>query len=716
MVYGIRNYSNFKNKSDSSELHQLKECVRISHDTSLTNFTRYHEFMKFVFDTAISSDDLEKLSNLKKPQIEFNILEAMVNRLMGEFAKQEPEPHISAADGVTTDQLTPEFIKTIEVLESHLREIFYSTANDQVGIKWFKDILGGGFSVGEIYTDYCDELSFDQTIHVKRVYDPTMCGFDPLARESHKGDGEYCFQLYPKTREEFEREYGKEVTANMKFSRVVSKFSWSYQQLNQDVVLICDFYRKKKKKKRIVKLTNGHVIVKEHYEKLKALWDAHGFIEQVPQILEARWTELETIERIIFVENKILEKTDTNYRYLPLVFFDGNSVEIKDSDTGATKQMTKPFAYQAKGIQRLKNFAGQTTAQEIENMVQHKFLVAVESIPEEYKDAYKDVQLASTLVYNAFHKSNPEQPLPAPREIQRTATPPIIESVFMGSDRVTQAILGNYDAILGINSNQISGVAIQQGALQSNAAALPYLMGYVRGLNRVAQVVLDLIPKYYVTPRSLPIRKPDGKRSYQIINEPNNPSSIFMNYKANELQVKVEPGVNSSMQKQVALDQIIKMMQSSQVFAEFINSMGLETILDNLDIRGIEGLKAQGVKFMEMRAKMQEEQAEKGDPEVESAKLLAESQREVESTRIEARKFEAEAKNQVDTAKLAIEKQKADLEFLKLMAEIESGNKKQAMEEERMNSEIARDAVETAVEFSKHHQEQIMEEHGHEER
>ena len=82
---GFRNYKSFSETQNStSELDQLKECVRIAYETSKVNFSRYHEFMKFVFDTALSSDDLEKLSTLKKPEIEFNILEAMVNRLRGE--------------------------------------------------------------------------------------------------------------------------------------------------------------------------------------------------------------------------------------------------------------------------------------------------------------------------------------------------------------------------------------------------------------------------------------------------------------------------------------------------------------------------------------------------------------------------------------------------------------------------------------------------------
>ena len=117
---------------------------------------------------------------------------------------------------------------------------------------------------------------------------------------------------------------------------------------------------------------------------------------------------------------------------------------------------------------------------------------------------------------------------------------------------------------------------------------MPYIVGYIKGLNRVAQVIVDLIPKYYRTPRSLPILLANGKRDYKIINKQ---GSLFMNYDPNSLQVKVETGVNFAMQKEIALKTIESLMQSSQVFAQFMNTKGLPMLLDNIDIRGIDELK-----------------------------------------------------------------------------------------------------------------------------
>ena len=685
-------------------LPELKKMVEISYDYFQKNAQRFNEFMRFVFETSLTNEDVTKLQAVQKPQIEFNVLEAIINNRRGEFSMQEPSISVHASDGVPIEKFTPEYIQMIDVLEAYIREMISGASNDGLGNKIMKDLLGGGYSVVEMYTDYINEFSFDQEIVCKRVFDPTLTGFDPLSRESHKGDGSYCFQLYPISKEDFINEFGKEHAEEIKFARGLGNFNWSYNNQRQDIILICDLWLKKKKKSKIVKISTGHVVTEKHYKELLEEWNQREFIEQAPIVIEERMTFLEDIVRYRFCETRVLEYSKTDYKYLPLIFIDGNSVDIKDYDSGSARQMTRPYVYQAKGIQKLKNFAGQSVAAEIENMVQHKFVVPIEAIPAKYEEAYRNVQQADVLMYNSFYKGDTQVPLAPPREIQRTPTPPLVESTFLGSDNVTQAILGNYDSTLGTNKQDVSGVAIANGAIHTNAASTPYLQGYIQGLNRIAQMALDLIPKYYVTPRTLPVRTAEGKRTYQVINNPNEQDSIEINYRPHELNVKVEAGVNSAMAKQAALQQIIQMMQASPLFAQFINSMGLETILDNMDIRGIDSLKQKSVQFMEQVQKQQEEAANQPNPEEEIIRMAG----EIEMAKIEQKSEEMEGKLAVDTARVAIEKQKVDMQVLEIMNDIEVKNAKIAIEQERVDSENARTAVETAMAIAESHNKEGM--------
>ncbi len=681
-------------------LEAIKKNVEDAHGYFEDNAKRYHKFVRFVFKTALDDPTIQNLRTLQKPPIEFNILEAIISRLRGEFAKQEPSISVRAADGIRVDTLTPEFLNTLEVLEAHLREIFFDATNDSLEYNIYSDLLAGGYSVVEIFTDYINEMSFEQKIKVERVFDPTLTGFDPLARESHKGDGRYCFKIVPWTIQEFKEEFPEFKTAGFNFTRNLdSSFNWSYKNAEQEIVLVCDYYEKKDKKVTIVKLSNGHNITMNDYKILQQMWNDAGFIEQCPIIIDQRRTVIQTICRYRFCELGVLDYVETDFKYFPLIFVDGNSINMQDGENGATYQMTRPFVYHAMGMQKLKNFAGQTIGAEIQNMVMHKFKVAIESIPEEYKDAYKNVQVMSVLAYNAFFEKNPEVPLPPPQEIQRTETPQLVQAIFNGSDQTTQMILGSYDTALAVNSDALSGKAIQQGALQSNGAALPYLMGYIKGLNRIAQIILDLIPKYYRTPRSLPIMKSNGKRSYQIINDATQRDAIMMNYDPNDLCVKVEAGVNSNIQKQMALEEITNMMQASPMFAAFINEKGLETLLDNMDIRGIDHLKAQAAEFM----KEQEEMKQQPPPPSEAEQF---AKMEMEKTQMitAQRQEQAEGEQAIAAAKVAVEKEKVQLQFVKLMADIENEKTKQAIEQERIDAEKTREAVDIAMSIARSHQ------------
>lgn len=689
-------------KKHTDRLEQLKKSVEEANEYFADNFKRYQQFMKFVFKSSLDDTENATLAERGMPTIEFNILEAYISRQRGDFAKQQPSTTIRAADGVPLYALNQQFIDTIDVLEAHLRAKFEDSINDMLEYNIFSDLLGGGFSVMKIYTDYVNEMSFEQDICIDRVFDPTLCVFDPLARTSHKGDGRFCAELYPMTKEEFEKEFGSKITENMQFTKSLSGFDWSFQNEQEKIVLVCDYYEKQCKKETIVKLTNGYSVIKKDYERFIKAWEESGAIEQPPAIVNERRTTIERICRYRFCEGAILDVKETDFKHLPLVFVDGNSVMIKDG--ASVSQMTRPYVYHAMGIQRLKNFAGQSLANELENTIQHKFIVAIESVPVEYQDAYQNVQKADTLMYKHFlDERSPDIVLPPPREISRTPIPPQISEAFRMSDEMTQFILGSYDGAAGrINNNQMSGIAFARSAIQSNNAAMPYIVGYIKGLNRVAQIIVDLIPKYYRTPRSLPILLPDGKRDYVEINKK---GSLYMNYDSNHLQVKVEAGVNFAMQKEIALQTIISLSQNMPIFAQFFGQKGLQTLLDNIDIRGIDSLKEKAAEYEKELQQMQAQQQQV--QQQQQAMAMQQAQKEMQSpTEGQIAMMAIQEKAKVDAATISIKERDAETKFLELMSKIQSESVQNEIKLAEIDAENTRSAVDSAINISKHINEQ----------
>jgi len=691
-------------RKHTDRLKELKKSVEEAQQYFGENVRRYEKFTKFVFKSSLDDTEMATLADRGLPTIEFNILEAYISRLRGEFVKQQPSLTVRAADGVPLSMLNKQFTATIDVVEAHLRAIFFDGTNDMLQYNIYSDLLAGGFSVLRVYTDYVNEMSFEQNICVERAFDPTLCVFDPLARDSHKGDGRLCAELHPMTRKEFEDEFGSKVTEDMKFTRSLSGFDWSFQNEQEEIVLLCDYYEKQCKKETIIKLSNGHSVTEKEYDKFLKEWQESGMIEQPPTPIKRRKTFIEKIIRYRFCESCLLDVLETDFKYLPLVFVDGNSVNIKEG--GSYTQMTRPYVYHAMGIQRLKNLAGQSLGNELENTIQHKFVVALESIPTDYQTAYQNVQKADTLIYNHFlDTNNPDVTLPPPREIVRTPIPPQIMEAFRTSDEMTQVILGSYDGAAGQNNGQMSGIAFARSAMQSNTASLPFMCGLYKGFDRVAQIIVDLIPKYYRTPRSLPILLPDGKREYFEINKK---GSLYMNYDPNNLEVKVEMGVNFAMQKEIALQTIVSLSQASPVFAQFFNEYGLPVLLDNIDIRGIDDLKEKSQEFQQkvqqqQQAAQQQQQQQMQMQAQQQTMELQQAQKELQSPTAEQLGMMAiEQKAQVDSANLSLKERDSETKFLEVMSKIRNADVENELKLAEIDAENSRTAVESALNVSKH--------------
>lgn len=682
--------SNYSDK----KLQELKKKVQAWYLYWEENNKRYTEFMNFVFNTSLKPRDKTALQSIGKPPLEFNIIEASISRLVSDFAKQEPSLVVRSADGLPIDMVTPELVATEEVLEGHIRAILLPSSTDSMGKKLFRQTTGGGFGAVKILTEYINDMSFEQKIKVGLVFDPTLTYFDPLAQESHKGDGQYCGELIPKTEEEFKLEFGEAAAEGIKFARSgdIEGFNWSYEAQDQNIVLVAEHFEKKIKKVKIVKLSNGHTVTLKQYKRLIELWVAEVKIEQPPTILEERWTDVVTICHYQFCTSRILKYKETDFMYLPIIFADGNSVVMRNINSGTNCQMTRPYAYNAKGLQQLKNYCGETIAQEIENMPMHKWIVSIEAIPKDYQDAYTNPQTANVLVYNTFAQNG--ERLDPPREVMRTPTPPIVESMFYGSDNAMQAIMGSYDMMPVTNSQQVSGVAIREGNIQSNAAASPFLESYIDVMNRLGQIMLDLIPKYYKTPRNVPVIGRDGKRRYETINDK---EGVSFDYDPMAYQITIEAGVNSAVQKQAALDQITRMMSASEQFAAIINSVGIPILIDNMEIRGKDQLKLVTEQFLQQQQKAQEQQAQEPTPiEIEAQTLL-----QIETMKTEQKREEAAAKSANDAGELAVSQEKVDLEWAKLMAQVKKDEINLEISQNREDAEMARGAIDVAIEVAK---------------
>ncbi len=693
-------------KDAMSNLERIKKNVQTSYTYFQDNVKRYHDFRTYVFKESINQQQRAMLQQLNRPVIEFNILEAYISRLLGEFSKHEPSIEVSPAEGVPIPQ------EVLDLVEGHIRHIVYEANKDSFSYEIYKDLLSGGYSVAKVWTDYACPMSFDQQIYLKREFDPTLCGFDPMARASHKGDGQYSFAIFPMTLDDFQREFPNIETSNIGYQRDIEGFSWSYKDNanNQKIVLVADYYEKKKRKVKILKLANGRVITEKNYKKLQVYWVQEQFIEQLPvPVGKPRTTELETICRYMIIEDQVLKYEETDYTYLPHVFIDGNSVILTQGTGNTTYQMTRPYVYHARGTQDLKNFGGQAVANYLENLIQHKFILKKEAIPQEedYLQALNDIQRANTVVVNAFSENDPTQAIPEPiREVVNVPLPPEVMGAFQMSDPTTQTILGSYASNIGKNDNDLSGKAVIESASVGNSAAMPYVSGYLSGLNQIGIIIADLMPKYLVGQRTVPVVDIHGEKDYAKINQEGKP---YLDYDERAIHVCIEAGVNFQVQKNQALEQIIALSGASQEFSQFINSdLGLPILIDNLTIYGSDRLKEASKVWMQQKQQMQQQQQQMMQQQMQMDPRFIKAQADVQKVQLEAQQQQIDMQqqefdNQIAIAKQANEKIIADAKVMEAEAKISQAQIDSAVRLEESQTSLEVHSLEAAAKMAEIH-------------
>ncbi len=498
--------------------------------------------------------------------------------------------------------------------------------------------------------------------------------------------------------QDFQEEYPGLDSSKFAFRRDIEGFNWSYLNNQEtEIVLMGEYFEKKYKKTRIVKLANGAVMPAKKYDKLKAFWEQEQILDQIPKVVgKSRMSDLETINRYLITESDIVEEKATDYSYLPHIFVRGDSIILQESTRNNTYEFTKPYVYHAKGIQDLKNFSGQCLGNYLENLIMHKFIIKKEAIPQEqeYLDAITDVQHADTIVVNAYSDNNPDKPIPEPiREVVNVPAPPEVMGTFTQTDQASQMILGTFDAALGINDNQLSGISVIESATQSNACAFPYLVGYLQAETQAGNVMVDLMNKRLKNKMSIPMVSNEGERTYQDINDKaqNQPSFDFSD---KALTVEISAGVNYSIAKNRALQQIFAMMQASPKAAEFFSTEGFPQILDNMEFHGSDIVKEKAEKWLE------EQKNAPKQPSPEEMKM------QVEHAKLQQKSQEMQTKQMMHQSQLQVDIAKLQQDQMKVMADLK-------LSQDENYRETKRAAVEHATKIHDQHLKHKDMEHKH---
>jgi hypothetical protein len=144
-----------------------------------------------------------------------------------------------------------------------------------------------------------------------------------------------------------------------------------------------------------------------------------------------------------------------------------------------------------------------------------------------------------------------------------------------------------------------------------------------------------------------------------------------------------------------------------------INEVGMDILVDNLDIKGGEELKMRTVQYMQQKA----EQPPQPDPlqqAVEVEKEKNQGQMIIEAEKVKVKREENETKAAVQAAEMAIKEQEAHINYLKVLNDLEEKHRRLAIEENAHDSALSNEAIGLAIDVAAQHHDMYMREKEHE--
>ncbi|TXG86340.1 MAG: hypothetical protein E6R13_00640 [Spirochaetes bacterium] len=642
-------------KDKEEKLKEIKEKIQSSNDFYRPIYNSFNFYKKFLYETNYSSNEMDALSYQGVPPLEFNQIGSFTSRLLGEFYKYDPSASICPDDDFKMSN--NDYV--IKNLEYHLNHDLNSSYTKKQMYDAYKNLLCG-MSCFKIFTEYKNKKSIDHVIKIQSK-DPTMCGFDPCAKEQNKQDGNFCFEKFIYSKEEFNEEFPDENFDEIKNLSSIEDTSWNFYEKKKKYVCVYDYYEKKSKKITMYYLSNGNSMQKKDYLRMVEFQKVFRRINNIPTVVDKKTYRENYIERYRIVSNKILSYEKTDYKDLPYVFI-GRTEAIKDSQNSNIREIIIPYFKNAIGSQKFINYAGSKFANAIENSVQSKWIIAEEALPtnKDYLNQWLDPQRSGILIYKSFVG---DKPIQSPQPAITKDMPPEIAQAFSSGMNLMQSTLGSFDASLGINDNQLSGIAISEGATQSNAAAMPYIATFLMGMEYLYEIYFNLFSIFYSNKRIIPIINGDGQKDFTEINSsPDN----TIKYDSGSIGIKIKIGASSTIEKNKSFNMMVEASRNNPAFAQFLNNDCMDVFLMNLDFKGSEIMQSRYPQFKQQQAQAQQ-QAVANNPlmvknQIEMQKLKLDEQKHNDHLTLDAMDLKKE------TQKMIMQANQAQMEqFSKMM-------------------------------------------------
>lgn len=392
-----------------------------------------------------------------------------------------------------------------EVYNGVIRHIEYLSDADVAYDTACENQVSYGEGYVRILTEYCDETTFDQDIKIGRIRNSFSVYMDPMIQDPTGADARWCFITEDMTKAEYERMYPNAAPITTLMSLGVGDQSIS-QWINQNTVRIAEYFYVEYEKARL-NLYPGNQTAFDNTPEDRALRLVFG------KPLRSRDSDRKRVRWCKINGYEVLEERDWAGSFIPVVRVVGNEFEVDG------RMYVSGLVRNAKDAQRMYNYWVSQEAEMLALAPKAPF-IGYGGQFEGYEQQWKTANTNNWpyLEVNPDVTDGQGAVLPLPQRAQ----PPMASSGLLqakaGAAEDIKSATGQYNASLGMTSNERSGKAILARQKESDVGTYHYVDNLARAIRHIGRQLIDLIPKIY-----------DTERIARIIGEDGEPSTVKMN-------------------------------------------------------------------------------------------------------------------------------------------------------------------------------------------
>ena len=459
-----------------------------------------------------------------RPTLTINKLPQHVRQVTNDMRQNRPGAKVIPVDDNAD-------VEVADIFNGMIRHIEYISDADVAYDTACENQVSYGEGYITLMTEYCDENTFDQDIKIGRIRNSFSVYMDPLIQDPTGADAKYCFITEDLTKAEYERQYPDAAPISTLQSLGVGDQSIS-NWLNEDTVRIASYYYIDYDKTKL-NLYPGNQSAFEGTPEDKMLKDMFG------KPIKSRISERPRVMYCKINGYEILEQKEWAGKWIPVIRVIGNEFEVDG------RIYISGLVRNAKDAQRMYNYWVSQEAEMLALAPKAPF-IGYGGQFEGYEDKWKTANTNNWpyLEVNPDVTDGQGAVLPLPQRAQ----PPMASSGLLqakaGASEDIKSTTGQYNASLGMGSNERSGKAILARQREGDVGTFHYGDNLTRAVRHVARQLVDLIPKIYDTQRIARIIGEDGETKMVKIN-PDQPQPV--NKIINEQGIVIEkiynPGV-----------------------------------------------------------------------------------------------------------------------------------------------------------------------------